>query len=409
MDNLQTQKSLQDNLKRFYLLNFLDGLWVLFPIYVLFMLDYGMSLAAIGVVLGAQSLVQFLFELPSSIWADKFSRRHIMILNGVFIIFSDAVFLYFHSFPFFLLACCLAGLGNAFYSGTFSALIYDTLLNLKREKEYEAVQSRVNKAYFLGAAVASLLGAYLYANSTALLFILTLMVHGAYIWVACLIHEPEHKKSESRSLMQLREGMAFLREERSVWYLLLVFSLIAATSDLSFVYYQPVLRQLRIPTADYGLIYVIVGLINYWGAGAYLRIKQKADWRLLMFGFMALNFFSALLLGSGLLVPALLAVVLISLTFGAQNIYVGNIIHGVVPSSHRATALSIQAQMGKVFYLVLIVGLGYIVDRSSIAFGLELNAAIILAVLLLFWRMTRGKKNICEREAVAEISAKQSA
>jgi predicted MFS family arabinose efflux permease len=390
-----TESGLEENLKRFYLLNFLDGLWVLYPIYILFMLDYGMSLTAIGIVLGAQSLVQFLFEIPSSIWADKFSRRNIMIWNGVFILFSDAMFLYFHSFPFFLLACCLAGLGNAFYSGTFSAIIYDTLLNLGREKDYECVQSRVNKGYFLGGAIASLFGAYLYAHSHTALLVLTSLVHISYIVVACTLHEPGRVKSESRSFAQMREGVAFLRKEKLVWYLLIVFSLTAATADFSFVYYQPVLRSMRVPVENYGVIYVIVNLLNYWGAGAYLKLKNKSDWRSLMFIFMLINFFAALLLGSGMLVPALLAVAFISLSFGAQNIYVGNIIHRSVPSSHRATALSIQAQMGKVFYLVLIAGLGYVVDRSSIAFGLGLNALIVLVALVFFWQLSRGRKYIC--------------
>lgn len=388
---------LEGNLRKFNIINLLDGLWLLLPIYIPFLLDSGVTLAQVGILLGAQSVMQFLFEIPSSIWADRYSRRTIMLFNGCFILLSDALFLWFHQFGFFFVACLLAGLGNAFNSGTFSALIYDTLLGLGKERDYEAVQARVNKSYFVGGLLAALIGAGIYVARPEWLFFIVSGVHLLYILFVSSLVEPERQKSESRSLEQVKEGMAFLRKERMVWHLLVIFSLVTATLDFSFVYYTPALRASGVPTEWFGPVFVLVNVVNWAGASGYLRLKRHAGWKQLMLILFGIDIVSALLLGSGLF-GALLAVVFISLAFGAQNIYIGGIIHRSVPSSHRATALSLQAQAGKLFYAFLLVGLGYLADLYGFRLALLLNALIALGALGAFVAFTRGKRYLCEEE-----------
>ncbi len=392
------QRALERNLDRFKFINLCDGLWLLLPIYIPFLLDRGITLAQVGLLLGAQSAMQFIFELPSSVWADRYSRRGIMLLNGCFILLSDALFLGLQSFPFFLLACLLAGLGNAFNSGTFSALIYDTLLGLGRATEYDEVQAGVNKSYFLGGLLAALLGAGIYVAAPDWLFPLVTAVHLAYIAAVWSLSEPARAKSASRSLAQVREGFAFLRREPVVWRLLLIYSLVTATLSFAFVYYTPALRALQVPTAWFGPVFVLVNVANWAGAHGYLWLKRRADWKSFLLLFLGIDLVSSLLLGSNLM-GVLLATVLISLAYGAQNIYVGNIIHSVVPSSHRATALSLQAQADRVFYGLLVAGLGYVATGAGFRWALLLNALLVLLALGAFLALTRGRRYLCEESA----------
>lgn len=372
-------------------MNFLDGTWLLLPVYMIFFLDNRMTLTEIGLLFGVCSLTQFLFEIPSSVWADKYSRRAVLIVYGIFHVLIDVIYLFSSgSFAFFLVAMIFSGIGNALVSGTFSAIIYDTALSLGREKEYEKIQSVVNRSEFLGKISASLLGAILYFISPKLLFVCMIFIHGFYALIAYTLQEPIVEKSISTSWGQVKEGVKFLRKNLAVWHLLLIFSLMVTTSNISFDYYQPVFKNMGISIFYLGAIYVFINMIGFWGAGLYPKLTKKADWKKIMEVYLLIDIASALLLGAGSLLSVGLAVIFLSLSFSAQNIYIGNIIHQSVPSSHRATALSIQSQMNMIFYFVAIAAVSYFADHYSVAGGMIMNA-VIAAVLFLVFLKIYGK------------------
>lgn len=386
-----SEKKLEGNIGKFYVMSFLDGAWLMLPIYMIFFLGKGMTLTEVGLLFGTCSLTQFLFEIPSSIWADKYSRRPVLIVYGVLHVLIDAILLLSGSFGAFFVAMILSGIDNALVSGTYSALVYDTVLSLGRSKEYERIQSSVNKSEFGGRIFASLFGAALYFISPALMFVSMILVHSAYTLVAYSLREPSVEKSISASLAQVREGIRFLEKGPAVWYLLFIFSLMNATSNVSFDYYQPVFGSLGVLVMSFGVIYVFINVCSFWGADLYPRLTKRVEWKRIMEIYLAIDILAALFLGSGSLLPVALAVLLLSLSFGAQNIYIGNIIHKSVPSSHRATALSIQSQMSMFFYFVVITAVSYCADHFSLRSGLLLNATIAAMLLAVFLRIYSGR------------------
>ena len=369
-------------------MNFLDGTWLLLPVYMIFFLDNEMTLTEIGLLFGVCSLTQFLFEIPSSVWADKYSRRSVLIVYGIFHVLINVIYLFSSgSFEFFLVAMIFSGIGNALVSGTFSAIIYDTVLSLGREKEYEKIQSVVNRSEFLGKISASLLGAILYFISPKLLFVCMIFIHGFYALLAYTLQEPSVEKSISTSWAQVKEGIRFLQKNAAMWYLILIFSLMVATASISFDYYQPIFKNMGISTFYLGALYIFINVLGFWGAGLYLKLTKKADWKKIMEIYLLIDIASALLLGYGSLLSVGLAVIFLSLSFGAQNIYIGNIIHQSVPSSHRATALSIQSQMNMIFYFVAMIAVSFFADHYSVAWGMIMNAAIVAVLFLVFLKI----------------------
>lgn len=142
------QKNLERNINKICLMNFLDGMWFALPVYVIFLLDNGMSLTDIGIILGASSIMPFFFDIPSSVWADKYSRKFVMILSSMAFTLANLAFYLASSFEHFFIGACLNGIGIALSTGIFSALVYDTLLSLGKEKGYEKTQAKVVKSFF---------------------------------------------------------------------------------------------------------------------------------------------------------------------------------------------------------------------------------------------------------------------
>jgi len=379
---------LEDNIKKIHFISFLDGLWLPLPIYLLYLLDNNITLTQMGVLFGAGTLMSFLLEIPSSIWADKYSRKTVLFFMGIFSFFSQLVFFFSHSFLFFLLGTCLNGIAIALNSGTFNALFYDTLLSLGREKEYEKIQSLVMRNFYAGRLLASLLGAYIYFQSPRLVFLLAALINLAYLAVLSSVTEPSREKSISTPWRQVREGLNFLRDTRMAWKLIIIFSLMSATSDIIFTYYQPALRLVGVSILSIGAVYFLVNILGWIGANWYMQIRSKVNWKMMMILFLLVDIIASLLLGSQFLLLILLAIVLLSLSFSLHTTYISNIIHTSVPSSHRATSLSIQSQLYLIFYAVLINFVSFSVDQSSLFWGLFVNALIVLIALLVFWKIS---------------------
>lgn len=390
-----TQKGLANNIKKFHLMNFLDGMWFPLPIFVIFMLDKGITLSQLGIIFSAATLVQFIFEIPSSIWADKYSRKMILIFNGVFFLLCNLAFFISGSFEYFLLAFCFSGISNALNSGTFSALIYDTLLSLGREKEYEKIQAKVSRDFFLGRFSASLFGAFLYSLNPYAVFLLAMAVNVVYLLVTASVAEPLREKSINAPLRQVREGIDFLIKTKIIWQLIIIFSIMVATSDVLYTFYQPVLRAAEIPIMYLGAAYFLINALGYLSASLYIKIKNKIGWKAFMVFYLAAALLSSFFLGTQLIILILLAIVLLSFSFGSQNIFISNIINQSVPSSHRSTALSLQSQLYMLIYSILINIVSFGVDHNSFIFGMLLNASIVFIALFIFIQISYGKKYLC--------------
>lgn len=385
---------LEGNISKIGLMHFLDGLWFPLPVCVIYLLASGITLTQFGLLLGASTMMQFILDIPSSIWADRYSRRSVLIGAGVFFLLSDIAFFFAASFGLFLVAFCLSGISNALTSGISSALTYDTLLSLGREKEYEKVQAKVMKSFFLGRVVASLGGAYLYLQSPRLVFVAAIVANLMLIAATLTLQEPPREKSISKSFRQIRQGVDFLLQKKQVWYLIIIFSLMLATCDTVYSYYQPALQAAGIAVADLGIVYFFVNVLSFCGAGIYERVRKRIDWKSIMAIYLAIGLLSSLCFSTQSAVPVILAILLLSVSFGTMNVYISGIIHRRVPSTHRATTLSIQSQMYMLFYAVIMSAVGFSTDHSSIFYGMILNASLVFLIALSFFKIAYAPRQI---------------
>lgn len=93
------------------------------------------------------AITLFLAEIPSGYFADRLGRKKSILLGAVLELASVVVLYTATNYGLLLVAHILIGLGTAFISGADSALLYDTLLELEREKEYTRIDG---KAKFFG-------------------------------------------------------------------------------------------------------------------------------------------------------------------------------------------------------------------------------------------------------------------
>lgn len=385
------QKNLEGNISKLYLMSLADGLWFTGPIFILFLLDKGISFSQIGLIMGGNYLMAFIFDLPSSIWADKYSRKFILILSGISFMLCNILVYMFDSFAIFFLAYCLGGIGNALMAGTHNAFFYDTLFSMGKEKQYENILSKLLKYYFVSRIISSILGAYMYRMDPKLPFLLTALADFVFVITAFQLKEPIRKRSVSKSLAQIKEGLTFLFKHKLVWYTIVIFSIAGAVWDVLYDYSQPAMEASKIPVIYFGIIYSLGNLFGVLGASFYSRIKSKVDWKGIMMLYLLIDLAVSLFFGTQIAALVILSVALLTFSSGSFDIFIGSIIHDVVPSSHRATTLSIRNQMYMLFSLILINIVSFFIDRSSFLVGMLISTAIVLMTLLAFLKIGDGK------------------
>lgn len=127
-------------------------------LFVLYLLQLGITQGQIGIL---QSFLFFscvALEIPSGLLADRYGRKHSLILGFLGLFISGIGFLLFSDFIPFALIFCLFGASIAMGSGADRALLYDNLLAENRTEEYPRIISRARAIGAVSLGLSMLLG-----------------------------------------------------------------------------------------------------------------------------------------------------------------------------------------------------------------------------------------------------------
>jgi len=145
--------------------------------------DHGLSASAVSSLFVAWSVTSFVCEIPSGAWADTVDRRRLLAGSGLVYAAGFACWMLWPGYPGFLLGFVLWGASGAIMSGTFEALLYDSLALRGKVADYTQVKGWCHSAAMTAnlaatAAAAPLfhLGGYPLVGWASVLIALT---HGA--------------------------------------------------------------------------------------------------------------------------------------------------------------------------------------------------------------------------------------
>lgn len=125
------------------------------------MLESQQTPMGIAMVFASFMIAVNLFEVPSSLIADKFSRKKVIMMAIIIIILCNTPLLLSQAHWVFILHMVLAGVGVALFSGTVEALVYDELKAINKEQHYKKVNAVYHIAFSLGLAASLFFSAWL--------------------------------------------------------------------------------------------------------------------------------------------------------------------------------------------------------------------------------------------------------
>jgi len=142
----------------------LQGFLLWAPIEKLFMSEIGFDAAAVGVMAAAYAAVVPIFELPSGLLADRWSRRGVLVIASLALAASALIGGLSTGVASYICSALLLGGYFAMYSGTMEAIVYDTLLEeTGGSDDFERRIGRIRALESASLVVSSLLGGLLAA------------------------------------------------------------------------------------------------------------------------------------------------------------------------------------------------------------------------------------------------------
>lgn len=372
-------------IRLYYIHQFFFDLIFIYAVEKLFFLSRGIDLTQIGLLLFLWSLMSLIFEVPSGVLADHWSRRKMLILSGVFFSACYITWIFSNSFIMFLFGFLLRTIGATLTSGTLQAYLYDFLKVNNKEHEFEKTLGRGNALRTLGLGTAMAFGgffseiSYNFTLIASAASILTISVIGI-LW-------PEIKQITSTG----EEGYwHFLKNSvktvgkskdlmRIVLYSAIVLSIFANLEEFNDVY----LKFLGYPNYLIGLTFTIA-TIGQAIASFYAYKFKHHIWRIL--NMIALVGCIILILAGFVKHPLMAAGILfLGILLELSNVLNEGVIQKEIESHQRATIASLNKFVMNILPFQLLFGMiahTYNIQWGYLIFGLSILLYFIFILLL---------------------------
>ncbi|MCO4476271.1 hypothetical protein Si134_00760 [Streptococcus infantarius subsp. infantarius] len=156
--------SIKRNTLVFLLSNFLVSVAYSLPhsILTVILLAKGLSLSQILIIQSAYSIAIVLFEFPSGLLADNYSRKNLYSLSKLFLIIMFLIVLFSNQFYLIFAAWFCYGIAAALDSGTLNAYIINQLKLAHHGAELRKFLALSNRLEIVGLLLGSSLGGILY-------------------------------------------------------------------------------------------------------------------------------------------------------------------------------------------------------------------------------------------------------
>ena len=173
---------------------FLSAFWLIAPIMVPFYHSRGMGATQIFVVQAVYSICIILFEIPSGYLSDVIGRKKTLVIGSFAMPAGLCIYAFSDHFYGFAIAEFILGIAGSMRSGTDSALMYDTLVELERESEFNRFEGRAVFYERIGGAAASVLGGLLALAALRLPFYVNIGFGLVMLPLAVAMDEPKRKR-----------------------------------------------------------------------------------------------------------------------------------------------------------------------------------------------------------------------
>jgi MFS family permease len=372
------------NIKTYYFYSTFAELLILGPIMTLFLIAKGLSFTEIMVLQSISAITQVLFEVPTGAVADKHGRKISIFLASI--IWSISLFIYIvgKSFLVFAIAEIIFSLGASLKSGADSALIYDSLVQLKKENEYQKIEGKARANALYAQAIGSVISGFIYEINIYLPMAVSIVFMVVTSIIILFFHEPplssEEKNKDTNYYRQIADSGRFILKHEKLKAVVLFCTVFFVFYRAGFWFFQPYMESVNIPVKYFGIIFFLFNIVAAFASKRSHYVMDKTKPRTLTFLALLMGG-SFFIMGTVKIWPGFLAIFLQQMARGLYRPVTSKYINKHIPSDKRATILSFSSLSGNLAVAAAFPLMGMLKDHTDIySTHLILTAAMVISI-----------------------------
>jgi len=376
------------------------------PIAILYFAGISGSYALGMSVFSVTMLAQSLFEVPTGVLSDMVGRKRTVVYGAVAGVFSLTFYAIGGTYLALLAGAVFEGLGRAFYSGNNEALLYDTLVEMDRQDDFQQYLGKTSSMFQIALAISALIGGLIAAISFELVMWVSVVPMALAFVVSLRLVEPRaHSGSRGNIYAHFSTALRHFRQNARLRALSIASILSFATGESSWLFRSAFIESLW-PVWALGIAQLIANAtaaISFYFAGPLIR--RFGEFRLLVGGMTIselINLFS-------LAVPTVLSPALMasnSIFFGVNTVASQSLIQREFTDAQRATMGSLNSFAGSVAFAVFSFLLGALADRIGVIPALIGTALLSVVPMVMYWRVLRPRSPEPQPVDTAEPTSK---
>ncbi len=374
------KRTTRSNIWKLYLIKISKWFMLFMPYVIPFYQDNGLDMHQIMVLQAIYSVSIVALEIPSGYFADVIGRRRTLILGVIMGAIGMGLYSISYSFLGFLIAELVLGFGQSFISGADSALLYDSLLENNKEKDYIKYEGRMVSVGNMAEAVAGIVGGLLALISLRTNYYAQTGVAFLAVPAALLLVEPgKHKRLgvfNFRTILDVVMDSLFINKELRTNIFL---SAIIGTATLTMAWFaQPYFEFVELPLSLFGILWTALNLTVGIAAMIAYRVERRLGARLTVLLLAILIPAGYLALGQLSSIWAISILFFFYIIRGLATPVLKDYIHRLTSSDVRASVLSVRNFIIRICFVLVGPAMGYLTDRTSLQTALTFGGIVFL-------------------------------
>ncbi len=389
------QKSLKNNIKKIYLFQILAGIFFSVPVIVLFWQDNGLSLTEIMILQSIFAIMTATLEIPTGYFADIHGRKKTLILASFSMLLGITFYSFGYNFLQFLIAEFFFALGSSLISGTKSAFVFDTLKDLKKEKQFKKIWGNILFVGLFTLALSGIIGSFIAKINLRYTLFASIPFFALLIPVSLSLKEPKRhkiiiKESYRKELIKIMQ-FTLIKNKKLRW-LILYSGIIFAFNQSALWLYQPYFKITGLKITYFGLVFASFQIVSALSSKYAYKLEKKLGQKYSLGVLIFLLSTSYFLMSNFIFLFSFSFCFIQQFIRGFRNTVITDYINRLVDSDIRATTLSVENFTGKLIYATILPLIGYIADIYTLQQAFSILGITTLFIGLIMLMLLKREK-----------------
>ena len=354
--------------------------------WILFFIQNGLSLLQIGLLESIFHGTSLLCEIPSGMLADRFSYKTNLYLARLSSIGSSILILFGQgNFWIYAIAMMVNAWSYNFDSGTSTAFLFDSAVEAGQKDRYLQISSFLSGVAEVTRTLGTVVAGFFIHGALAWTYYIAIGLSLLSILLIFLMKEPE-SKSDERNHLTLKRILEVVKQEWQektvLFYWMLTYQLVGTIMCMFYFYYQQKISDLA--SWQVSLIMLIGSGFNLLAVYLASQIGKKWNSDQVFPVLVALTGLALFFVGFKTPFAYLSVYLLTNALYAVYQPIYYNELQAYLPSSVRATMLSINSMMFSLSMIVIFPLTGWLIDTCGfVAVFLVLGLITVLSFPLL--------------------------